>query len=364
MGATVTTGQSLFIDQVTHRYGASTAVQDVTIDVKGGELVALLGPSGCGKTTLLRAIGGFINQTEGHIVVGGEAIDHLPPNKRSVGIVFQNYALFPHMTAAENVSYGLEARRMPRAEVKARVDEMLTLVKLGHLAARYPRELSGGQQQRIALARALAVKPSILLLDEPFAALDKNLRLDMQIEIKQIQRLAGTTTLIVTHDQEEALSMADRVAVFNLGRLEQLGTPTEIYDRPASLFVNTFVGTANQLTGKLLAVEGNAARVALDLGGELVARAPIEPLTAGEAVTVCVRPEHMRISDGDGIPGTVEMGLPLGAMIVHEIRTAGGGAFKISEPRASGMEPRAGGTAVRVRATSPDAISIYRRPST
>ncbi|MBI3517174.1 MAG: ABC transporter ATP-binding protein, partial [Proteobacteria bacterium] len=182
-------GQSLLLDGISHRYGAATAVDDVTLDIRGGELIALLGPSGCGKTTLLRAIGGFIEQTRGRVVVGGQAIDHLAPNKRGVGIVFQNYALFPHMTAAENVAYGLEAHGTARAAVRTRVAEMLQLVKLGHLARRYPKELSGGQQQRVALARALAVRPSILLLDEPFGALDKNLRLDMQIEIKRIQRL-------------------------------------------------------------------------------------------------------------------------------------------------------------------------------
>ena len=362
--ATLPDGQSLLLDNITHRYGAATAVESVTLDIKGGELIALLGPSGCGKTTLLRAIGGFINQSEGHVIVGGESIDHLPPNKRSVGIVFQNYALFPHMTAAENVAYGLQARGTPRAATRSRVEEMLALVKLAHLAQRYPKELSGGQQQRVALARALAVNPSILLLDEPFAALDKNLRLDMQIEIKRIQRLSGTTTLIVTHDQEEALSMADRVAVFNQGRLEQFGTPSEVYDRPQSLFVNTFVGAANLLPGKLVRLNGSTAQVALALGGEIATRAPSEALALGEAVTVCVRPEHLRIcADSRGIAGTVEMGLPLGAMIVHEIRTADGQAIKITEPRSAGTEPRSAGTAVRIEPLSTEAVTVFRAPS-
>jgi putative spermidine/putrescine transport system ATP-binding protein len=364
MTAKASTGQSLLLDNITHRYGAATAVESVTLDIKGGELIALLGPSGCGKTTLLRAIGGFINQSEGHVIVGGKRIDHLPPNKRAVGIVFQNYALFPHMTAAENVAYGLQARGAPRAATRSRVEEMLSLVKLVHLSKRYPRELSGGQQQRVALARALAVNPSILLLDEPFAALDKNLRLDMQIEIKHIQRLSGTTTLIVTHDQEEALSMADRVAVFNQGRLEQFGTPSEVYDRPRSLFVNSFVGTANLLQGKLVRLNGGTADVALAIGGEIATRAPSESLAVGEAVTVCVRPEHLRIStDASGIAGTLEMGLPLGAMIVHEIRTADGQAIKIIEPRSAGTEPRNAGTAVRIAPLSPDAVTVFRSSS-
>jgi putative spermidine/putrescine transport system ATP-binding protein len=356
-------GQSLLLDHVTHRYGAAVAVQDVSLDIKAGELVALLGPSGCGKTTLLRAIGGFIAQSSGQIIIGGESVDHLAPNRRSVGIVFQNYALFPHMTAAENVAYGLEARRVAKPKLRARVEEMLGLVKLSHLSARYPRELSGGQQQRVALARALAVHPSILLLDEPFAALDKNLRLDMQIEIKRIQRFSGTTTLIVTHDQEEALSMADRVAVFDQGRLEQLGTPIDIYDNPASLFVNTFVGTANKLSGRFVGNEGALGRVKLDIGGDIEVRAPAERLAPGDLVTVCIRPEHMCLSESEGIPGTIEMGLPLGSTIVHEIRAADGYSFKITEPRSSGMEPRSPGTAVRVKAISPESVSVFRQPS-
>ena len=361
MVTTAHVGQALNLASITHRYGSTVAVDNVSLDIAGGELVALLGPSSCGKTTLLRAIGGFIRQTEGQVRIGGETIDHLPPNKRAVGIVFQNYALFPHMTAAQNVAYGLEARGTPRAETGRRVDEMLSLVKLQHLAARYPQELSGGQQQRIALSRALAVKPAVLLLDEPFAALDKNLRLDMQIEIKRIQRLAGTTTLIVTHDQEEALSMADRVAVFNQGRLEQFDTPTAIYDRPRSLFVNAFVGTANLLHGRVVSVDGDSARVALDIGVALPARMPSEPLSPGDRVTVCVRPEHMRIDAGQGgITGMVEVGLPLGATVVHEIRTGTGQSLKVSEPRAAGSNVLPPGTPVSLHPVSAQAVTAFR----
>lgn len=361
-GPSAASGQSLVLDRVTHRYGATTALRDVSLDISAGEMVALLGPSGCGKTTLLRAIGGFIAQSSGKIIIGGESVDHLPPNKRGVGIVFQNYALFPHMTAADNVRYGLEARGEAKSKLRARVEEMLQLVKLSHLAPRYPRELSGGQQQRVALARALAVNPSILLLDEPFAALDKNLRLDMQIEIKRIQRLSGTTTLIVTHDQEEALSMADRVAVFDQGRMEQFGTPTEIYDNPASLFVNTFVGTTNKLSGRFAGAHGAVGHVKLDIGGEIAARTPKEQLAPEDRVTVCIRPEHMSITEDEGIPGTIEMGLPLGPTIVHEIRTADGHSVKVTEPRSSGMEPRSPGTLVRVKAISPKVVSVFRQP--
>jgi putative spermidine/putrescine transport system ATP-binding protein len=256
---------------------------------------------------------------------------------------------------------------MRGAGVKARVTEMLALVRLERMADRYPRELSGGQQQRVALARALAVRPSLLLLDEPFGALDKNLRLDMQIEVKRIQRLSGTTTILVTHDQEEALSMSDRIAVLNQGRLEQLATPTEIYDRPGSLFVNTFVGTANVLTGILASSGGTEAVIQLDEGGRMAARLPSEPMPIGRRVVVCIRPEHFQVVEGtDGVPngvrGIVEMGLPLGSTIVHEIRTAGGVSLKLSEPRAAGMEPRPIGSHVTLRPIQPDVAGVYRAP--
>ncbi len=354
-------GASLTIDRVVHRYGDSMALDHFSLDVAGGELVSLLGPSGCGKTTLLRIVGGFIAQTAGRILIDGQAVDHLPANRRTVGIVFQNYALFPHMTVARNVAYGLEARGRPRAEIQARVAEMLALVRLGHLAERMPRALSGGQQQRVALARALAVRPSILLLDEPFAALDKNLRLDMQIEVKRIQRVSGTTTILVTHDQEEALSMSDRIAVLNQGRLEQLAPPTTIYDRPASLFVNTFVGAANVLRGVIETADARGAWIALDGGGRIAARAPLPPAAIGAAVTVCIRPEHLRIGEAgpDGLSATVEMALPLGATIVYELRTRQGLSLKINESRAAGMEPRAAGTAVTLRPVSPDAVNVF-----
>src|SRR6195952_1260567 len=250
-------GRSLVLDAITHRYpGGAIAVENINLDVKGGEIIALLGPSGCGKTTLLRIVAGFIAQTEGRIIIGDAVVDASPPNRRAVGIVFQNYALFPHLTITENVAYGLAARGVDTATRRREAQRLLELVQLSSMGERLPRQLSGGQQQRVALARALAIKPSILLLDEPFAALDKNLRLDMQIEIKRIQRLSGTTTILVTHDQEEALSMADRVAVLSAGKLEQFAPPTEVYDRPASLFVNTFVGQSNLMSGTLLDAAG------------------------------------------------------------------------------------------------------------
>jgi putative spermidine/putrescine transport system ATP-binding protein len=226
--------------------------------------VALLGPSGCGKTTLLRIVAGFIAQTNGKVIIGDRPIDELPPNRREIGIVFQNYALFPHMTVAENIAYGLAARGESRAVQAERVAEMLATVRMEGFADRKPRQLSGGQQQRVALARALAIRPRILLLDEPFAALDKNLRLDMQIEIKRLQRQFALTAIMVTHDQDEAMSIADRIAVMSQGRIEQLGSPVEIYDEPATLFVNNFIGSSNLLTGRVEAVTEGDCRVVLD----------------------------------------------------------------------------------------------------
>jgi len=357
------TGQSLTVERVTHRYGSALAVNNVTFAIRGGELVALLGPSGCGKTTLLRIIAGFVVQTEGRVLVGGKAIDDLSANRRAVGIVFQNYALFPHMTAAQNIAYGLAARGDTRTRQNARVREMLALVKMEEFADRYPRQLSGGQQQRVAVARALAVEPSVLLLDEPFAALDKNLRLDMQIEVKRIQRIAGITTILVTHDQEEALSMADRVAVLNGGHLEQFAAPSAIYDNPRSLFVNTFVGTSNVLNGVMTA-PGLQPVVTLQSGEQLRTRAAAEPIAAGEHIVACVRPNHLRFAtDGIGIAGVIEMSLPLGPAIVHEVRSSSGLSLKVSEERSAGAETRAPGETVMVQPISPDLVNIFRSTS-
>jgi putative spermidine/putrescine transport system ATP-binding protein len=358
-----TAGQSLTLDDIVHRYGGSTAVDHVTLEVAAGELVALLGPSGCGKTTLLRIIAGFVTQTSGKVVIGGRRIDMLPPARRDVGIVFQNYALFPHMTVAENVGYGLAARGTDRAAAAKRTADMLEMVQLGHLAKRLTKQLSGGQQQRVALARALAIEPRVLLLDEPFSALDKSLRLDMQIEIKRIQRAAGTTAIIVTHDQEEALGMADRVAVLSQGRLEQFAPPSQVYDTPATYFVNQFVGTANVLPGTLDAVSPEGARVRLADGTMMPTRAPAG-LATGSAVVACVRPENLRLCDAPqgALAGTVELGMPLGATIVHEIRTADGLRLKLSEPRAPGTVPRESGTRVWVRPVSASSVTVFAAP--
>ncbi len=338
--------RALDVEDLSVRYGTSTAVDGVTLTIEPGEVVALLGPSGCGKTTLLRVIAGFVRQAAGRVRVDGATIDHLPPNQRNIGIVFQNYALFPHMTVAENVAYGLRARGLKGPEVEARVSRFLETVQLSGFKERLPRQLSGGQQQRVALARALAIEPSILLLDEPFAALDRNLRLDMQIEIKRLQRTLGLTTILVTHDQDEAMSVADRIAVMHKGRVEQFDTPVAIYDRPQTLFVNGFIGTTNLMNGRVASLRNGRATVALDAGATIELAAPAG-LGIGAPVLMSVRPEQLALSAVPGpdawkvVPG---LALPIGAQLVHEARTTDGAFLKIIEPR---------------RAVSNDAVRTY-----
>ena len=239
----------LRLDGLTKRYGDALAVASLDLAVPKGELVALLGPSGCGKTTTLRMVAGLITPSAGRIVVGGNDITAMPPYRRDMGLVFQSYALFPHMTVAKNVAFGLEMRNVPQSEISARVKEALAMVRLEALAERKPRELSGGQQQRVALARALVIRPSILLLDEPLSNLDAKLRDEMRNEIRDIQQSLGITAVFVTHDQVEALSMCDKVVVMKGGKLEQIGTPVEVYEHPASPFVASFVGRTNRLDG-------------------------------------------------------------------------------------------------------------------
>jgi len=339
----------LELSHVQKRFGAFSAVEDFELSAQRGEFISFLGPSGCGKTTTLRMIAGFERPDSGRISIDGNEITDLPPNKRNVGMVFQSYALFPNMTVANNVGFGMRVKKQPNDAIKKRVGELLELIKMPEKSDRYPYQLSGGQQQRVALARALAIKPSILLLDEPFAALDKNLRLDMQIEVKRLQRVSGITTLIVTHDQEEALSMADRVAVLSHGKLEQFGTPSDVYDRPQTLFVNTFVGSTNRMPGVVVSADRTAAKVRLDAGAEIIARPAAGALAEGGRVTVCIRPEHLQfVGDETGFAGVVGMSLPLGATVVHEVTTADGSGVKVSQARIGETRTLESGAAVRL----------------
>ncbi|OZA90981.1 MAG: Fe3+/spermidine/putrescine ABC transporter ATP-binding protein [Azorhizobium sp. 39-67-5] len=326
------------LEGITHRFGDMVAADDIGLDIRPGELVSLLGPSGCGKTTLLKIVAGFLRQTAGDVLVDGQSISHLPPNRRRIGIVFQNYALFPHMTVAENVGYGLAAAGRHKSEIAAVVGEMLDVVQMAAFGGRLPRELSGGQQQRIALARCLAIRPRILLLDEPFSALDKNLRLDMQIEIKRLQRRSGITTILVTHDQEEALGISDRIAVLSRGHLEQFASPTDIYDRPASLFVNTFVGTANLIRATVVAIAATGATVR---AGDVIVETPIATtLAPGAAALLSVRPETLRIGRAPGgLPARVTAVMPIGPSLIYEVALGDGTPVKVVQDRAAADTP-------------------------
>ncbi|WPB87478.1 ABC transporter ATP-binding protein [Sediminicoccus rosea] len=317
---------ALRLEGVTRRFGAVTALHEAWLKVQDGEFVTLLGPSGCGKTTLLNLIAGFLEADAGEIFIGGKLVTTLPVWERDLGMVFQSYALFPHMDVARNVGYGLRARGIPRTEEAARVTEALGLVRLSAMAARRPKQLSGGQQQRVALARALVIRPRLLLLDEPFSALDRNLRTEMQLELKEIQRRLGVTTIFVTHDQGEAMSMSDRVAVMSEGRILQLDTPEVIYGRPAHPFVAGFIGDATVLPGRLVARDGaqaqvEAAGLAFTVPAETLGDAP-----PGAALSVYLRPEDLHpIEDGPGLDGTVISRAYLGdrAELVVECGAAG-----------------------------------------
>jgi putative spermidine/putrescine transport system ATP-binding protein len=350
-------GHELRLEGVTQRFADFVAPKDIELEVAPGELVALLGPSGCGKSTLLRIISGFVRQSEGRVLFDGQSVDHLSPRRRGVGIVFQSYALFPHMTVAENVAYGLQARKWSRKETAVRVAEMLALVHMNEFAQRRPRELSGGQQQRVALARCLAIDPKVLLLDEPFGALDKNLRLDMQIEVKRLQRESGVTTILVTHDQEEALSMSDRIAVMSRGRIEQVSSPVDIYDHPKTLFVNEFVGTANILHGQF-SRNGVAAhvKVADGIGFEVL---PAPDLRDGAPVALSIRPERLRLVADGGISGTVKAVMPLGAQVVYEVELAPGVSLKVIQSREANAMICRGGEHVRLAPTSLEACHVF-----
>jgi iron(III) transport system ATP-binding protein len=287
-------GPYLQIDRISKKFGELIALNEVSLTVNEGEFVCLLGPSGCGKTTLLRIIAGLEGQNSGDIFQAGKNISRLPPRERDFGIVFQSYALFPNLTAAENIAYGLENRKMPRKEIKERVASLLRLVGLPDVGHKYPAQLSGGQQQRIALARALATSPGLLLLDEPLSALDARVRISLRLEIKRLQKQLGVTTVFVTHDQEEALVMADKIVVMNLGSIEQVGIPEEIYRTPASPFVADFVGMMNFLPGCV-----DSDPVSVRCGALTMQYANGEPIAPETPVTIAIRPEDIRLRVDD-----------------------------------------------------------------
>jgi spermidine/putrescine ABC transporter ATP-binding subunit len=337
------------------RYGTVIALDDVTIHFEDGEFFGLLGPSGSGKTTLLRMIAGFIDPDTGSISFDGERIDTVPVHRRGIGMVFQSYALFPHMTVTENIAFGLDVRGKSKSEIAPRVEEMLDLVQLKGYGDRKPRQLSGGQQQRVALARALITSPRVLLLDEPLGALDRRLRQEMQVELKEIQRRIAITTIFVTHDQEEALTLSDRIAIIDHGRLMQIGKPEAVYERPDSVFAARFLGDANVFAGK---PEGGGVRLAT---GELIRTA------TGNAATAIVRPEKLDVAAaGPSVPdernqidGEVIQTVFSGASVTYRIRATALGnepLLVFAQNRSSAPFPR--GAAVTVSWSPSDTVAV------
>ncbi|UDL89009.1 ABC transporter ATP-binding protein [Mesorhizobium sp. PAMC28654] len=306
-------------------YGKFAAVRNFSLAIDKGSFVTLLGPSGCGKTTILRSIAGLVDISSGLISIGGKRVDDIPIYKRNIGLVFQNYALFPHKNVFDNVAFGLKYRNVPKAEIVRRVGKALEMVRLPGSEKKLPSQLSGGQQQRIALARAIVFEPEVLLLDEPLSALDANMREDMRVEIKKIQKETGITAIFVTHDQEEALSMSDRIVVMNAGVVEQIGTPGEVYDRPATAFVANFLGKANMLPGSVTVMEGSVATIALATGHTVRAASP-KALATGSAVTVVIRPQKLMVGAAaiaNRLVGRIVSTSYLGGNAVYEIDIGG-----------------------------------------
>ncbi|MDQ0454743.1 ABC transporter ATP-binding protein [Rhizobium paknamense] len=305
----------LTLSHIQKSFGTVQVVHDFNMSIEKGEFISFLGPSGCGKTTILRMIAGFETPSSGTITIAGKDQTSLKPNQRNIGMVFQAYALFPNMTVFDNVAFGLKIAKMPKADIEKRVTEMLKLIHLEHLATRYPYQLSGGQQQRVALARALAPKPQVLLLDEPLSALDAKIRVSLREEIRQIQMQLGITTVFVTHDQEEALSISDRIVVMHAGRADQIGTPFDIYNHPETRFVASFVGTLNLIDAKV----ADASAGTILLGDQQVRLAKPLPAAAGETVTVALRPEAGSMAEGAkgeiNLSGTVASSHFLGSVI-------------------------------------------------
>ncbi len=345
--------KSVVLERVTKRFGRAAAVDDVSIRAEAGRLTTLLGPSGCGKTTTLRMIGGFYDPDEGTIRIGDAVVNGVPPSSRSTRTVFQSYALFPHMTVFENVAFGLRATRVPRADIAPRVHEALALVGLEGLAQRSSGQLSGGQQQRVAFARALVTRPEVLLLDEPLSNLDAKLRVHMRSEIRNLQRDLGITTIYVTHDQEEAMSLSDHVVVMSDGRVEQQGPPHEIYEHPASRFVADFIGRSSFVAAEVASVHADAVEVEA-LGARLRLPRPAHDVAAGGSELLVLRPEHLHVEDvgttgGVGFEGKVSEVAYLGSAASYVVTLPDGSQVTVDDPAPRGTALRSVGDDVRVR---------------
>ncbi len=351
---------SLTFEGLGKSYGEVEVVRDISLMIAEGEFVSLLGPSGCGKTTILRMVAGLVEPSRGRILIGRDDVTNLPPNKRGLGLVFQSYALFPHMTVFENVAFGLRRRKVAGTELDKRVREALGMVRLAAFGERYPRQLSGGQQQRVAIARALAPHPRVLLFDEPLSNLDAQLRDEMQIELKRLQRNLGITTLFVTHDQGEALSLSDRVGVMAKGVMQQFAAPEEIYHRPATGFVASFIGKPNRLAGSVAMREGSGGRLAV--GGVAIPAARIEQ-SAGAQVDVVIRQEAVAIRSGaaqsDEIAGEIVLRSFSGARVQYVVRLAEGVEI-VAETASHG--PEASLTAGAPVALSIDPAAVFAMP--
>jgi putative spermidine/putrescine transport system ATP-binding protein len=349
--------QAVELKGVAKRYGGVVAAEEVDLAIAAGTFCTLLGPSGSGKTTLLKLIAGFEPPSEGKIAIGGNDMADVPVAKRNIGMVFQNYALFPNMTVAGNVAFPLEARRMARAEIDTRVKDALALVSLEGLGERYPRQLSGGQQQRVALARALVFNPDILLMDEPLGALDKNLRASIQLEIKRLHRRLGVTIVYVTHDQEEALYLSDRIVVLERGRVAQEGTPEDVYERPATRFVATFLGDCNLVPGRCTEASGDSAGVAL-APGQISVKRRGERTRVGDSVLVGFRPERVVLATREG-PDTfaakIEEAIYLGAVRKLVLRAGATQVLALIDPARRDL-PTTPGATVHVRIAAGSAV--------
>lgn len=344
------------ICDVVKKYGDFHAVDGVSLDIREGEFFTLLGPSGCGKTTLLRMIAGFNSIDHGEIFFGDKKINNIAANKRDIGMVFQNYAVFPHMTVSDNVAYGLKARKVPRSERMPRVMEALELVQIDNLKDRMPDALSGGQQQRVALARAFVIEPGILLMDEPLSNLDAKLRVQMRGMIKKLQTKLGITTIYVTHDQEEALAISDRIAVMKDGKVMQVGRPEEIYRKPENLFVANFIGNTNQIKGSMVKCENKVGTMQLDNGAQ--AQIKLRESYTGDIIAA-IRPEYL-FFDETGIPATIQMATFLGDFVLYEVELAGGQVISINE-YGNMSHIRKAGDKVHV-GFQKDYISVYKNP--